>query len=112
MTGDGGAELRCASASAEMAAVIWATGYRDNSAWVAIPEVKDAHGNIVQRRGLSPVPNLYFIGRSWQRSRGSALFLGVAADARYLTDQIVKQLCPAAGRQHPGRMRRSLETSH
>src|SRR5438270_491880 len=30
-------------AAAEVATVIWATGYRDNSAWVAIPEVKDAH---------------------------------------------------------------------
>jgi putative flavoprotein involved in K+ transport len=99
-------------AAAEVAAVIWATGYRDNSAWVAIPEVKDAHGTFVQRHGLSPVPNLYFIGRSWQRSRGSALFLGVGADARYVTDQIVKQLCPAADRQHPGGMRRSLETTH
>jgi putative flavoprotein involved in K+ transport len=89
-------------ATADVAAVIWATGYRDNSEWVAIPEVKDAHGIFVQRHGLSPVPNVYFIGRSWQRSRGSALFLGVGADARYLTDQIVKQLCPAAGRQHPG----------
>jgi putative flavoprotein involved in K+ transport len=89
-------------ATAEVAAVVWATGYRDNSAWVAIPEVKDAHGTFVQRHGLSPVPNLYFIGRSWQRSRGSALFLGVGADARYLTDQIVKHPCPAADRQHPG----------
>jgi putative flavoprotein involved in K+ transport len=96
----------------EVAAVIWATGYRDDSAWVAIPEVKDAHGNFVQWHGLSPVPNLYFIGRSWQRSRGSALFLGVGADARYLTDQIVKHLCPAADRQHPAGMRWSLETTH
>ena len=98
-------------ASAEVAAVVWATGYRDNSAWVAIPEVKDAHGSFVQGHGLSPVPNLYFIGRSWQRSRGSALFLGVGADARYLTDQIVKQLCPAADRQHPGGLYWSPETT-
>ncbi|HKO24057.1 MAG TPA: hypothetical protein VJY65_04875, partial [Chloroflexota bacterium] len=87
------------------------TGYRDNSAWVAIPEVKDAHGTFVQWHGLSPVPNLYFIGRSWQRLRGSALFLGVGADARYLTDHIVKQLCPAADREHRGGMRWSLRTT-
>jgi putative flavoprotein involved in K+ transport len=96
-------------AAVEVAAVIWATGYRDNSAWVAIPEVKDEHGNFVQRHGLSPVPNLYFIGHSWQRSRGSALFLGVGADARYLTDQIVKQLWPAADRQRPAGQRSSPE---
>ena len=79
---------------------------------VAIPGVKDAHGTFVQRHGLSPVPNLYFIGRSWQRSRGSALFMGVGTDARYLTNHSVKQLCPAVGRQHRGGMRWSLETTH
>jgi cation diffusion facilitator CzcD-associated flavoprotein CzcO len=78
--------------SAEVTSVIWATGYRDNSAWVALPEVMDEHGNFVQRHGLSPVPNFYFIGRSWQRSRGSALITGVGEDARYLTEHIVKRL--------------------
>ena len=57
------------------------------------------------------VPNLYFIGRSWQCSRGSALFLGVGAVARSLTDQIVKQLGPAADRQHPSGLRWSPETT-
>ena len=78
--------------TAEVDAVLWATGYRDDTDWVAIPEAKDAHGNFLQQRGISPVPNLYFIGRSWQWTRGSALFAGVGEDAAYLTERLVKSL--------------------
>jgi putative flavoprotein involved in K+ transport len=73
-------------------AVLWATGYRDDTDWVEIPEAKDSRGNFVHQRGVSPVPNLYFIGRSWQWTRGSALFAGVGEDAAYLTEHIVKRL--------------------
>ena len=76
----------------EVDAVIWATGYRDDAEQVAIPEAKDADGNFLHERGVSPVPNLYFIGRSWQWTRGSALLTGVGADASYLTDHILAQL--------------------
>ena len=78
--------------SAEIHSVIWATGYRDNSDWVAIPDVKDAHGTYLHQRGIAPIPNFYFIGRPWQRSRGSALITGVGADAQFITHHIVKQL--------------------
>lgn len=72
-------------------AVIWATGYRDESDWVAFPAVKDAQGNFVQRQGISPVDGLYFIGRSWQRTRGSALVLGVGEDAQQLAALLNRQ---------------------
>jgi putative flavoprotein involved in K+ transport len=75
--------------AAEVDAVVWATGYRDDTDWVAIPEVKDAHGNFLHYRGVSPLPNLCFIGRSWQWSRGSALFAGVGEDAANLTEHLV-----------------------
>src|SRR5215208_2193465 len=78
--------------TAEVDAVLWATGYRDYTDWVEIPEAKDAHGNFLHYRGVSPVPDLYFIGRSWQWTRGSALFAGVGEDAAYLTEHIVKHL--------------------
>ncbi|MGH2391292.1 MAG: multicopper oxidase family protein, partial [Chloroflexota bacterium] len=61
------------------------------------PQLSAEHGNFLQRQGLSPVPNFYFIGRSWQRSRGSALITGVGADAQCLTDPIIKQLGRASG---------------
>ena len=79
-------------ASAEVDAVIWATGYRDDADWVAVPEAKDPRGNYLHHRGISPVPSLYFIGRSWQWTRGSALFAGVGADAAYLAGHIIGHL--------------------
>jgi putative flavoprotein involved in K+ transport len=74
--------------TAEVDAVIWSTGYKADSRWVAIPEVKDAREGFVHRRGVSSVPGLYFIGRSWQWTRGSALLAGVGDDAAYLVRRI------------------------
>jgi len=74
----------------QVTSVVWAIGYRDNSDWVAIPNVKDNNGNFIHEGGISPVDNLYFIGRSWQRTRGSALITGVGDDAHYLIQQIQK----------------------
>ena len=78
--------------TAEVDAIVWATGYRDDTGWVEIPEVKDARGNFLHYRGISPLPNLCFVGRSWQWTRGSALFAGVGEDAAYLTEHIVGHL--------------------
>lgn len=68
--------------------VIWAMGYRDDSDWVAIPSVKDAQGNFVHQKGISPVKNLYFIGRPWQTSRASAIIHGVSRDAEMIVRAI------------------------
>jgi putative flavoprotein involved in K+ transport len=73
----------------EVDAVVWATGYRDDTDWVEIPEVKDDQGNFMHYRGVSPLPYLCFVGRSWQWTRGSALFAGVGEDAAYLAEHIV-----------------------
>jgi putative flavoprotein involved in K+ transport len=78
--------------TAEIGAVVWATGYRDDSQWVGMPAAKSAEGSFVQSRGISPVPGLYFVGQSWQWTRGSALLTGVGADAAYVTAQIARTL--------------------
>jgi putative flavoprotein involved in K+ transport len=67
--------------------VIWATGYRSDYLWIAIPGVV-ADGRVVHRRGVTQVPGLYFLGLSWQYTRGSALLGFVADDAAYLAQQI------------------------
>jgi len=77
--------------TAEIDAVIWATGYRDRTDWVAIPEVKDERGRFIERRGLSPIPGLAFIGRSWQWTRGSALLAGVGADAEDVVEHLLRR---------------------
>jgi putative flavoprotein involved in K+ transport len=78
------ADGRCADVSA----VIWATGYRDDTSWINIPEAKRPDGGVIERRGISPVPGLYYVGRSWQWTRGSALVLGVGKDTAYIADQM------------------------
>src|SRR5215213_6682412 len=40
--------------AAEVDAVLWSSGYRDDADCVDIPEVKDAHGNFRHCRGVSP----------------------------------------------------------
>jgi putative flavoprotein involved in K+ transport len=74
--------------TAEVDSVVWATGYRDDTDWIKIQEVKDEKGNFIHQRGISPVRGLYFIGRDWQWTVGSALLLGVGADASFLVSHI------------------------
>jgi putative flavoprotein involved in K+ transport len=45
-------------------------------------------GRFIERGGVSPVPGLFFIGRSWQTSRGSALVTGVDRDAAEIAGRI------------------------
>jgi putative flavoprotein involved in K+ transport len=78
--------------TATVETVIWATGYREQTDWIALPEAKDEHGNLLHHRGISPVTGLYLIGRSWQWMRGSALLTGVDEDALYLTKHLLQQL--------------------
>ena len=71
----------------DVGVVVWATGYRSDYAWIHIPEVIRG-GHVVHRRGVTEVPGLYFLGLSWQHTRGSALLGFVNDDAAYLAEQI------------------------
>jgi putative flavoprotein involved in K+ transport len=71
----------------DVGVVVWATGYRSDYAWIQIPGVV-REGHVVHRRGVSEVPGLYFLGLSWQHTRGSALLGFVNDDATYLADRI------------------------
>lgn len=73
----------------EISAVVWATGYHDDATWVHIPGVVDSKGSFIEAKGASPVPGLYFVGRSWQSTRGSALLLGVGRDAEKIAEMIL-----------------------
>jgi putative flavoprotein involved in K+ transport len=71
----------------DVGVVVWATGYRPDYAWIHIPGVV-REGHVVHRRGVTEVPGLYFLGLSWQHTRGSALLGFVNDDAAYLANQI------------------------
>ena len=71
----------------EVDAVIWATGYRPDYSWIDAP-VLDADARLVHRRGVTAVPGLYFLGLTWQWTRGSALIGWVKDDAAFLVERI------------------------
>ena len=71
----------------EVDAVIWATGYRPDHSWIKLP-VTDPNGRARHRRGVTDVPGLYFLGLSWQHTRGSALLGWIKDDAEFIAEQI------------------------
>jgi putative flavoprotein involved in K+ transport len=71
----------------EIDAVIWATGYLPDHSWIKLP-VLDAEGRLRHRRGVTDVPGLYFLGLSWQHTRGSALLGWVKEDAEFIAEQV------------------------
>lgn len=71
----------------EVDAVIWATGYRPDYSWITVP-VFDEGGRIRHRRGVTDVPGLYFLGLTWQHTRGSALIGWVKDDAEFIAERI------------------------
>ncbi|HEY7793350.1 MAG TPA: NAD(P)/FAD-dependent oxidoreductase [Gaiellaceae bacterium] len=71
----------------EVDAVVWATGYRPDHSWIELP-VTDDDGRLRHRRGVTEVPGLYFLGLSWQHTRGSALLGFVADDAAFIAGRV------------------------
>jgi putative flavoprotein involved in K+ transport len=71
----------------DVGVVVWATGYRPDYGWIDVPGVV-REGQVVHRRGVTEVPGLYFLGLSWQHTRGSALLGFVNDDATFLADRI------------------------
>jgi putative flavoprotein involved in K+ transport len=53
-------------------------------------------GHVVHCRGVTEVPGLYFLGLSWQHTRGSALLGFVRDDAAYLAGHIATRHRAAA----------------
>ena len=68
-------------------AVVWATGYRSEYGWIDLPVV-DTDGRVVHRRGVTDVPGLFFLGLTWQHTRGSALLGWIKDDAEFISERI------------------------
>jgi putative flavoprotein involved in K+ transport len=71
----------------EVDAVIWATGYRSDYSWIKLPIFAE-RGPPRHSRGVTDVPGLYFLGLTWQYTRGSALIGWVKEDAEFIAEQI------------------------
>jgi putative flavoprotein involved in K+ transport len=68
-------------------AVIWATGYGVDFGWIDIAAF-DAANQPLQRRGISVVAGLYFLGLQWMSRMASSFMSGVGDDAAVLADHI------------------------
>jgi len=79
--------------AANITSIIWATGYRFDFNLVQLP-IFDEDGYPIQQRGVTPQPDLYFVGLPWLDMMKSGLLMGVGAHAEYIADQVV-----ANGRQ-------------
>ena len=73
----------------EVDAVIWATGYRPEYSWIKLP-IFDEDGRLRHRRGVTDIPGLYFLGLTWQHTRGSALIGWVREDAEFIAERIAE----------------------
>ncbi|MGZ4596903.1 MAG: flavin-containing monooxygenase, partial [Actinomycetes bacterium] len=74
----------------QVAAVVWATGFRTDYAWLDIPGAV-VGGAVPNERGLTPVPGLSILGLPWLHTRGSALLGFVKDDAAWLGAQVARQ---------------------
>jgi putative flavoprotein involved in K+ transport len=86
--GASGRTVRFADGSElDVDAVIWATGYRPDHAWIDL-DITDGDGRLRHRRGVADIRGLYFLGLSWQHTRGSALLGFVEDDAEFIAERI------------------------
>jgi putative flavoprotein involved in K+ transport len=83
--------------TAEIATILWATGYRHELPWLDVP-VFDRKGSVRHDGGVTAGPGLYMIGLPFLRRRKSTLIDGAAADARDLTAHLVGYLDTIARR--------------
>ena len=80
--------------SAGITSVVWATGHRRAYDWLDLP-ILDNRGEIVQRRGITPVPGAYVLGHRFQHFRNSNFIDGVGRDARLCRHTHRRQRLPA-----------------
>jgi putative flavoprotein involved in K+ transport len=90
--------------SLDVGTVVWATGYRPDYSWIDMPGVV-RDGTVIHRRGATAVPGLYFLGLSWQHTRGSALLGFVHDDAAYLAGLITSSALTTEAGARPATQR-------
>ena len=97
MSADGSIVRFADQTEIDVTGVVWATGFRVDHAWVDLP-IFDDGGRLKHQRGVTEAPGLYFLGLSWQYTRGSALLGWVKDDAGHIADKVAA-FRPAASSQ-------------
>ncbi|MFB9839803.1 NAD(P)-binding domain-containing protein [Actinoallomurus acaciae] len=89
------ARLQLDLRSGEIAAVVWATGFRPDYGWLDVPVV-DEKGRLRHEGGVVDGPGLYALGLPVLRRRKSTFIYGIEDDAREVVDHLARYL--AVGR--------------
>jgi putative flavoprotein involved in K+ transport len=72
---------------AGVGSVIWCTGFTADFDWIHA-RIADETGRLIHKRGISPVPGIYFLGFPWLHSRKSGIIHGIDEDARFIAETI------------------------
>ena len=75
----------------EIRTVIWATGFRPDYSWLAVP-VLDRKGRIKHDGGVVEAPGMYLMGIPFLRRRKSTFIDGAGDDARDLSSHLASYL--------------------
>jgi putative flavoprotein involved in K+ transport len=86
-----GAPLTLDLASGEIGAIVWATGFRPDLSWLALP-VLDPGGRLRHDGGVVEAPGVYALGSTFLRRRRSSFLHGADADTADLADHLVGHL--------------------
>lgn len=81
---------------AGVGSVIWCTGFTAEFDWIRA-RVTDEDGQPIHRRGISPVPGIYFVGFPWLHSRKSGIIHGIDQDARFIAQSIAARIVTTNG---------------
>ncbi len=77
--------------SGEIAAIVWATGFRPDYGWLDVPVV-DAKGQLRHEGGVVDSPGLYALGLPVLRRRKSTFIYGTEDDAREVVGHLTRYL--------------------
>ena len=87
----GTTRLRLDLRSGEIAAIVWATGFRPDYSWLDVP-VLDPKGQLRHEGGVAGSPGLYALGLPVLRRRKSTFIHGIEDDAREVIDHLTRYL--------------------
>jgi putative flavoprotein involved in K+ transport len=83
----------------DVAAVVWATGFRLDFGWIK-PPIFDDGGYPIHHRGVvDAAPGLYFLGLPFQYTPTSEHVGGVGKDAQYISEHIAARPRTRSGRR-------------
>ncbi|MBA2714379.1 MAG: NAD(P)-binding domain-containing protein [Rubrobacteraceae bacterium] len=77
--------------AAEVASIIWCTGFTGDFSWVHLPVLDDT-GQPKHDDGATTEPGVWFVGLPWLTRRSSGIFLGFPSDAAKIAGAVAGHL--------------------